>query len=63
MPAVLMETLCFHLKIQNEKLIVPIIVMQVLNLFHSIRHISHTTSMFNIKLLRDAILVLNLTMK
>lgn len=35
MPAVLMGTLCFHLKIQNEKLIVPIIVMQVLNLFHS----------------------------
>lgn len=32
MPAVLM---CFHIKIQNEKLMVPIIVTQVLNLFHS----------------------------
>lgn len=67
MPAALMCALCFHLKIQSGKLIVPVIVMQVLNLFSQqhikIRLISHITSMFNTKPSRDTILILNLLMK
>lgn len=64
MPALLMCILYIHVKIQNEKLMVPVTIRQVPNLFHS-KTLKLGSSVILLPCLipRDAALILNLLMK